>query len=81
MPAGVMPRQAPRIEAVPVTAFYLLKALIPRRLQIALRRAAVWRKRAQVEHVWPIDVMAWAAGGATSSFPTRFRRTSRCSSS
>jgi peptidoglycan/xylan/chitin deacetylase (PgdA/CDA1 family) len=50
-----MPRRIPRIEAAALTAFYLLKPLIPRGLQIAVRRAMIHRKRARFGHVWPID--------------------------
>jgi hypothetical protein len=35
--------------------FYLLKPLIPRRLQIVLRRCLVTRKRTKVANIWPID--------------------------
>jgi hypothetical protein len=43
-----------------IAAFYLLKPLIPRSLQLALRRAVVRRKRTRVGRVWPIDEMAGA---------------------
>ena len=33
----------------------LIKPLIPRRLQLALRRRMVLRKVPQVRHIWPID--------------------------
>ena len=35
--------------------YYTLKPLIPRRLQISLRRALVQRKRKKYTHIWPID--------------------------
>ncbi len=38
--------------------YYTLKPLIPRRLQIALRRQVVQRKRAKYSHIWPIDEKA-----------------------
>lgn len=38
-----------------VDLFYNLKPLIPRRLQIAIRRYLVLRKRGRLENVWPID--------------------------
>ena len=38
--------------------YYLLKPLIPRRLQIELRRMIVARKRARYAGVWPIDERA-----------------------
>jgi hypothetical protein len=38
--------------------YYLLKPLIPRRVQIALRRTIVHRKRTLYSEVWPIDEKA-----------------------
>ena len=38
--------------------YYFLKPLIPRRVQIGLRRLIVARKRARYTHVWPIDERA-----------------------
>lgn len=38
--------------------YYTVKPLIPRRLQIALRRALVQSKRKKYAHVWPIDERA-----------------------
>jgi hypothetical protein len=38
--------------------YYLLKPLIPRRLQLYLRRAVVARKRSKYADVWPIDERA-----------------------
>jgi hypothetical protein len=35
--------------------YYTLKPLIPRRVQLALRRQIVLRKRLACSHVWPID--------------------------
>ena len=40
--------------------FYLVKPLIPRRLQIALRRIMILRKRSVCGDVWPIDETACA---------------------
>jgi hypothetical protein len=40
------------------TLYYQLKPLIPRSLQIKLRRALVQRKRKKCEDVWPIDERA-----------------------
>jgi hypothetical protein len=37
------------------TLFYAVKPWIPRRLQIALRRSIVRRKRSSCAHIWPID--------------------------
>jgi glycosyltransferase involved in cell wall biosynthesis len=36
-------------------AYYRIKPLIPRRLQLALRRRMVLRKLPRVRHTWPID--------------------------
>ena len=38
--------------------YYLLKPLIPRRLQIAIRRTIVHRKRSLCSEIWPIDEKA-----------------------
>lgn len=38
--------------------FYLLKPLIPRALQIELRRSVSLRKLKSLEHIWPIDPTA-----------------------
>ena len=38
--------------------YYQIKPLIPRRLQLALRRRMVLRKLPQVRHIWPIDERA-----------------------
>jgi peptidoglycan/xylan/chitin deacetylase (PgdA/CDA1 family) len=38
--------------------YYKLKPLIPRRLQIEIRRQIVLRKRVKYAHVWPIDQKA-----------------------
>jgi peptidoglycan/xylan/chitin deacetylase (PgdA/CDA1 family) len=38
--------------------YHLLKPLIPRKLQISLRRQVVLRKRGLYKHVWPIDEKA-----------------------
>jgi hypothetical protein len=54
-------------ESVPVQkAYYLLKPVIPRPLQIALRRRVISRKRRMYEHVWPIDP---AAGKKPAGWP------------
>ncbi len=39
-------------------AFYTLKPLIPRSIQIALRRRIIQRKLKTVGHIWPIDPSA-----------------------
>ena len=38
-----------------INAYYAIKPIIPRRLQLALRRAIAERKREKYRHVWPID--------------------------
>jgi hypothetical protein len=38
--------------------YYSLKPIFPRRLQIALRRAIMLRKRVKYAHIWPIDQKA-----------------------
>jgi predicted glycosyltransferase/peptidoglycan/xylan/chitin deacetylase (PgdA/CDA1 family) len=38
--------------------YYRLKPVIPRRLQIEIRRQIVLRKRAKYAHIWPIDERA-----------------------
>ena len=38
--------------------YYLIKPLIPRRLQLALRRRMVLQKLPKVKHTWPIDPSA-----------------------
>ena len=38
--------------------FYTLKPMIPRRIQIGLRRQIAIRKRKSVSHIWPIDPSA-----------------------
>ncbi len=38
-----------------IDAYYLLRPLIPRSVQVALRRALIRRKRGRVADVWPID--------------------------
>ncbi len=38
--------------------YYVFKPAIPRRLQIALRRAVALRRRVSCSHVWPIDERA-----------------------
>jgi glycosyltransferase involved in cell wall biosynthesis len=46
--------------------YYQIKPLIPRRLQLALRRRMVLRKLPHVRHIWPIDP---AAGKAPANWP------------
>jgi len=38
-----------------IDAYYMLRPLIPRPVQVFLRRAAVRRKRGRVADIWPID--------------------------
>ena len=38
--------------------FYLIKPLIPRRVQISLRRIIVKRKQRKFNSIWPIDTRA-----------------------
>ncbi|MCP4990667.1 MAG: glycosyltransferase [Colwellia sp.] len=46
--------------------YYLIKPLIPRRIQIVLRRLYVWKKRPACSAVWPIDEKA---GNAPEDWP------------
>jgi hypothetical protein len=46
--------------------YYQIKPLIPRRLQLALRRQLVLRKLPKVKHIWPIDP---AAGKRPANWP------------
>src|SRR5512134_1695163 len=41
-----------------IPLYYRVKPLIPRRVQLAVRRTVVLRKRARVPHLWPIDESA-----------------------
>ena len=41
-----------------IPLYYLVKPLIPRRVQLAVRRSAALRKRARLPHLWPIDESA-----------------------
>jgi hypothetical protein len=41
-----------------IPLYYRVKPFIPRRVQLAVRRTAVLRKRAKVPHLWPIDESA-----------------------
>ena len=41
-----------------IPLYYRVKPLIPRRVQLAVRRTAALRKRARVPHLWPIDESA-----------------------
>jgi hypothetical protein len=38
-----------------IQAYYQLKPLIPRRVQLMIRRAMILRRRSAYRHVWPID--------------------------
>jgi hypothetical protein len=49
--------------------FYTFKPIIPRRLQIFLRRQIAQRKRKKYAHVWPIDPNAAAAPKAWPGWP------------
>ena len=46
--------------------YYQIKPLIPRRLQLALRRQMVLRKLPHVRHIWPIGP---AAGKRPANWP------------
>lgn len=50
-------------------AYYACKFLVPRRLQIQLRRYLVQRKRASYENIWPIDHHAGKAPAGWSGWP------------
>ena len=41
-----------------IPLYYLVKPLIPRRVQLAVRRSAALWKRARLPHLWPIDKSA-----------------------
>ena len=49
--------------------YYSLKPFIPRRLQIAIRRQIILRKRAKYAHVWPIDESAGKAPEGWKGWP------------
>jgi len=57
-----------------MSLYYTLKRLIPRRLQISLRRALAQQKRKKYSHIWPIDERAtkypegWAGWPAGKKF-------------
>lgn len=53
--------------------FYLIKPLIPRRVQIALRRNMVQRKRLSCSDVWPIDKNAGELPKGFSGWPGQKR--------
>jgi peptidoglycan/xylan/chitin deacetylase (PgdA/CDA1 family) len=53
--------------------FYLLKPLIPRRLQIVLRRFLVTRKRTKVANIWPIDEHTRTPPDGWSGWPEKKR--------
>jgi hypothetical protein len=55
-----------RPRAMARRAFYLLKPLLPRRVQIAMRRAAIRVQQKRHAAVWPIDP---ACAGAPAGFP------------
>ncbi len=54
-------------------AYYTLKPLIPRRMQIMARRAWVLRKRRDHAHVWPIDPGAGTPPDGWAGWPQRKR--------
>jgi peptidoglycan/xylan/chitin deacetylase (PgdA/CDA1 family) len=54
-----------------VDAYYLLKPLIPRRLQLMARRAVVGRKRVLYADSWPIDEKAAKNPAGWSGWPGR----------
>jgi hypothetical protein len=49
--------------------YYALKPLIPRRLQIALRRQLVLRQKTKYSYVWPIDEQAGEPPAGWSGWP------------
>ena len=49
--------------------YYIFKPLIPRRLQIALRRKIVLRKRLACANIWPIDEKAGKQPDNWSGWP------------
>jgi peptidoglycan/xylan/chitin deacetylase (PgdA/CDA1 family) len=49
--------------------YYAIKPLIPRRLQLFLRRAMVLRKRRRLSSVWPIDPAAGACPADWNGWP------------
>lgn len=49
--------------------YYAIKPLIPRRLQISLRRALIQKKRKKYAHVWPIDERAGKAPEGWTGWP------------
>jgi len=49
--------------------FYTLKPLIPRRIQIALRRRVAGYKRRKYSHIWPIDPEAGKAPRGWKGWP------------
>ena len=53
--------------------FYLIKPVIPRSLQIALRRYMVLRKRKSCSHIWPIDHAASKKPIGWSGWPNNKR--------
>jgi len=53
--------------------FYLIKPLIPRSLQISLRRYVALRKRRSCAHVWPIDQAAGKKPPGWSGWPDNKR--------
>jgi hypothetical protein len=52
-------------------AYYILKPLIPRRVQIALRRQVISRKRRHYTHVWPILEQAGKSPKGWPGWPDR----------
>lgn len=49
---------SPKVSFLTKKAFYYLKPLIPRRLQLFLRRSIITNKRCKYSDVWPIDSSA-----------------------
>ena len=53
--------------------FYLIKPLIPRSFQLALRRYVALRKRESYNHIWPIDKAAGKKPSGWSGWPDNKR--------
>ena len=51
--------------------FYAVKPIVPRSVQLAIRRMLVRRKRALYGHVWPIDERAGGAPKGWSGWPEK----------
>lgn len=52
-----------------IDAYYLIKPLIPRSLQVKVRSAMILRKRSAYANVWPIDEKAAKAPSGWSGWP------------